>query len=660
MTVVNASGESATLPGAFLVTPPPPSLSLRFEGKLRDRVGKGNGLTAADGQLDATFKVTVEPGSGPRTVTQLELWTLNGSGRWDTIPTTSQWMVGAASSDSTAPSSTPATAASTSPPATARASTCSPPTSPQACSPPASKSASAPASPTAPAQPPTRPSSHPRRCSAVSPQQGRRGQTLSVDRHRQQLPKRRHRQLWRRHKRHRDHRRLPDKPDGHRRDRRQRDARPAQRHRQQPRRGQRHTHRPASRSPRPAPSLSLRYEGKLRDRVGKGNGLTAADGQLDATFKVTVEPGSGPRTVTQLELWTLNGSGRWDTIPTTSQWMVGAAAATRQPPPQRQQRHRQLRHHRRPELLPVRPRPHPKPVHRRRPSPRPRPPRRRLQRNRRHHPRRTPDAQRRQPAAGDARSDAERDRDRQQLPERRHRQLWRRHKRHRDHRRLPDKPDRHRRDRPPTRHPARATSPSATPTGAAPHSPRGFTISPASAVVVVALRGQAARPGREGQRADRPRRRAGRDLQSHRRGRQRPPHRHPARALDTQRQRPLGHHPDHQPMDGRRRQRDSTAPSTTPATAASTSPPATDRASTCSPPTSPQASSPPASKSASAPASPTAPPQPPTRPFRERAESADRRPVGSEEAGPRVGGTTRRWREGELMRTAKRAASPRS
>ena len=95
VTVVDPNGQSATLADAFLVTPAPPILTLRYEGKLRDRVGEGNGLTSPDGKLDATFKVTVEPGSGPRTITQLELWTLNGSGRWDTIPTTQQWMLGA-------------------------------------------------------------------------------------------------------------------------------------------------------------------------------------------------------------------------------------------------------------------------------------------------------------------------------------------------------------------------------------------------------------------------------------------------------------------------------------------------------------------------------------------------------------------------------------
>jgi hypothetical protein len=97
VTVSNPDGGSATLTAGFTVTAvAPASLSLRYEGKLRDRVGKGNGLISPDGSLDATFKVTVEPGSGPRTVTQLELLSLNSSGRWDTIASTPQWILGTA------------------------------------------------------------------------------------------------------------------------------------------------------------------------------------------------------------------------------------------------------------------------------------------------------------------------------------------------------------------------------------------------------------------------------------------------------------------------------------------------------------------------------------------------------------------------------------
>ncbi len=121
--------------------------------------------------------------------------------------------------------------------------------------------------------------SHHRPLSAVNPQQALRGQTLSVTRHRQQPPDRRHRQLRRRHQRHRDQRRLPDKPHRDRRDRRQRHLRHARRHRHQPRTGAAPHSRPASRSP-PCrqPTLTLRFEGKLRDRVGKANGMPPADG----------------------------------------------------------------------------------------------------------------------------------------------------------------------------------------------------------------------------------------------------------------------------------------------------------------------------------------------------------------------------------------------
>ena len=77
----------------------------------------------------------------------------------------------------------------------------------------------------------------------------------------------------------------------------------------------------------------------------------------------------------------------------------------------------------------------------------------------------------------------------------------------------------------------------------------------AAAVVVVALRGQAARPGREGKRDATRRRRPRRDLQGHRRGRQRRTHRHPTRAHSTHRRRPLGHDRNQRPLDPRHRPR---------------------------------------------------------------------------------------------------------
>src|SRR5438093_9179786 len=68
----------------FTVTPPPPTLGLAFLGKLRDKVGQGNGAFSADGALDGSFRVTIQAGSGARTVTRLELRRAGGGGVWDT------------------------------------------------------------------------------------------------------------------------------------------------------------------------------------------------------------------------------------------------------------------------------------------------------------------------------------------------------------------------------------------------------------------------------------------------------------------------------------------------------------------------------------------------------------------------------------------------
>jgi subtilisin len=322
VTVVNTSGESTTLSGGFLVTPPPPSLSLRYEGKLRDRVGKGNGMPPVDGALDATFKVTVEAGSGARTVTQLELSTFSGSGRWDTIASSAPWILGAAAgldspllntsngsvsfatndgqsfylfAGDTAPSQFNAGAQLRLRAVMADGSSTTVETTLSA--------------------PPT--------LSAVSPQQALRGQTLSVTVTGSNFqsgatvsfgagtnvtatsvgsptsltatvvidanatPGTRDVTVI--------------NPSGS---------------------GATLT-AGFTITAVPAATLTLRYEGKLRDKVGKGNGLTAPDGSLDATFKVTVEPGSGPRTVTQLELWALVGTNRWDTVRATPQWILG-------------------------------------------------------------------------------------------------------------------------------------------------------------------------------------------------------------------------------------------------------------------------------------------------------------------------------------------------
>src|SRR5439155_12156205 len=77
---------------------------------------------------------------------------------------------------------------------------------------------------------------------------------------------------------------------------------------------------------RALPILGLAFLGKLRDKVGQGNGAFSADGALDGSFRVTVGAGSGARTVTRLELRRASG-GAWDTDPATASWALGAAGS---------------------------------------------------------------------------------------------------------------------------------------------------------------------------------------------------------------------------------------------------------------------------------------------------------------------------------------------
>jgi len=73
--VTNPNGQSATRTGGFTVAPAPPTVSLAYLGKLRDKVGAG---PSPNGALDGTFQVTFEAGSGARTVTRLELRSSGG------------------------------------------------------------------------------------------------------------------------------------------------------------------------------------------------------------------------------------------------------------------------------------------------------------------------------------------------------------------------------------------------------------------------------------------------------------------------------------------------------------------------------------------------------------------------------------------------------
>src|SRR5204862_6774993 len=77
----------------------------------------------------------------------------------------------------------------------------------------------------------------------------------------------------------------------------------------------------------PAPTTVLGSLGKLRDKVGANPTTYSADGALDGTFRMTLQSGSGARTLTRLELRRNGGGGTWDTDAATSFWALGVSAA---------------------------------------------------------------------------------------------------------------------------------------------------------------------------------------------------------------------------------------------------------------------------------------------------------------------------------------------
>jgi hypothetical protein len=95
VTVSNPDGKHAVLPGALVVMPPPPVITLTFLGLLRDRVGRANTALTPDGALDGALEVRLGAGSGARTVTRLELRS-SSAGLWDSDPLTTSWSLGAA------------------------------------------------------------------------------------------------------------------------------------------------------------------------------------------------------------------------------------------------------------------------------------------------------------------------------------------------------------------------------------------------------------------------------------------------------------------------------------------------------------------------------------------------------------------------------------
>jgi hypothetical protein len=97
VTVTNPGGGSGTLAGGFTVTSASAAtLSLAYNGKLRDRVGPGNTALGADGTLDGTLTATLSAPGG-RTVTGLRLDS-SQPGTWDTDGATGYWVLGVASS----------------------------------------------------------------------------------------------------------------------------------------------------------------------------------------------------------------------------------------------------------------------------------------------------------------------------------------------------------------------------------------------------------------------------------------------------------------------------------------------------------------------------------------------------------------------------------
>src|SRR5262245_27874908 len=97
VTVTNPGGAGSTLTKAFTVnTPQTAKLSLVYNGKLRDRVGQGDTALTGDGAADGTMTLTLSAAGG-KTITALQL--SNGiSGSWDTTAPNAAWVLGVATS----------------------------------------------------------------------------------------------------------------------------------------------------------------------------------------------------------------------------------------------------------------------------------------------------------------------------------------------------------------------------------------------------------------------------------------------------------------------------------------------------------------------------------------------------------------------------------
>src|SRR5213078_4181318 len=325
VTVSNPDGQSVVLTGGFTVTPPPPTLGLAFLGKLRDKVGQGNGAFSVDGALDGSFRVTVGAGSGARTVTRLELRRAGGGGVWDTDPTTANWALGAAGSLDGALLNTGTGTVSFGVADGGAFFVFASDLNPTvfgsgagftlianfADGTSASAIANVPLMPT---------------IGSVSPSSGVQGASLTVTvtganfqagasagfgagitvssttvvssaQLSVALVIGATAAMGARDV-------TVSNPDG-----------------------QTVVLTGGFTVTPPPPTLGLAFLGKLRDKVGQGNTAFSVDGALDGSFRVTVQAGSGARTVTRLELRRAGGGGVWDTDPTTANWALGAAGS---------------------------------------------------------------------------------------------------------------------------------------------------------------------------------------------------------------------------------------------------------------------------------------------------------------------------------------------
>ena len=324
VTVTNPDGQSVIRSNGFTVQSPPPVLGLAFLGRLRDKVGQSSAAFAPDGALDGTFRVTLQAGSGQRTVTGLELRRNGSIDAWDANSATSPWALGAAATlDSAllnAGNGTVSFTVADGGTFQLFASDYNPTPFVGGASFTVTASFADGTTATATATLPAMPS-----ISSVAPSAGTRGASLSVTvtgtsfqsgasasfgagitinsttvASATQLsvalsiaggaavgP--------------RDV--TVTNPDG------QSAVRPNG-----------FTVQP------PAPTLSLAFLGRLRDKVGQSSSAFAPDSKLDGTFQVTVLVGSGQRTVARLELRRNGSIDTWDTDPATGAWALGAGA----------------------------------------------------------------------------------------------------------------------------------------------------------------------------------------------------------------------------------------------------------------------------------------------------------------------------------------------